>query len=226
MGEDKNESLQDAISKNDQKRVRLLLEGGADPNFSYPTMLASITSNPLGIASNSLICSKKTNEPFNAAEEIVFMLIKFGADPDQIKSVSSTGESLLMYCLMSNVRLPVIKALIPLSKINAQDSNGNTILMTAISSFTRWNTNVIKDLLDHGADANTCNNLKETALNNLLSNYCSEQDAQEVRIINLLLQAGADARFKDALGNSALDYAKRYRHDNIVQLFIAKHKIL
>lgn len=113
---------------------------------------------------------------------------------DKLTDVDASGWTPLMYAASSYGNSPVIEMLKAGAKVNARSIRGETALMASAVTGT-----ADEDLLHAGADVNATNDVGMTALMLLVQ----RGEADEIAI---LLKAGADARKKDALGRTALDY--------------------
>ena len=80
-------------------------------------------------------------------------------------------------------------------RINDADENGDTALMYAVQNN---NIELVRLLLENGADVNIENEQAETALH-----YAAEQQVN-LQILELLLNRGADPNSKDFIGNTLL----------------------
>jgi TonB family protein len=113
---------------------------------------------------------------------------------DKLTDVDASGWTPLMYAAGSfgdSLEGELLKAG---AKVNARSKRGETALMaSAVAGM------VDEDLLDAGAEVNAVDDVGMTALMLLVQRGNPDE-------IEALLRAGADARKKDALGRTALDY--------------------
>jgi hypothetical protein len=109
-------------------------------------------------------------------------------------------ENKLLTAVVAN-DIREIKSLLPFVNIDCHDSLGRTPLMLAVFN---GNTNVVKVLLEAGANVNARDIHGSTPLIyvGLLTRIDSE------KIAEMLLKAGADIHARDAYGNSAHHYAR------------------
>ncbi|MFD2446472.1 M48 family metallopeptidase [Bacillus sp. CGMCC 1.16607] len=92
--------------------------------------------------------------------------------------------------------------------INAQDSEGSSALHWAVLS---GQLEAAKLLLEKGAEPNTIDNYDTTPV---MSAVFNEDEA----MLTLLLENGADPTYEDSEGKTALDYAKEYQSDSIIEI--------
>jgi len=95
------------------------------------------------------------------------------------------------------------------ARVDKRDANGFTPLLVAVGE-NRLRT--VKLLLDQGADIH----MKTHAVGNGQPIHLAAAWGY-LPIVKLLLTRGADLEVKDEDGNTALDFAKRYRHVNVVR---------
>jgi TonB family protein len=113
---------------------------------------------------------------------------------DKLTDVDASGWTPLMYAASSYGGSVVSEMLQAGAEVNARSKRGDTALMaSAVTGMAD------EDLLDAGADVNAVNDVGMTALMLLVQR--GEPDE-----IMTLLKAGADARKKDAVGRTALNY--------------------
>ena len=94
--------------------------------------------------------------------------------------------------------------------INTRGKNGKTPLMVASCS---GHAEMVRYLLDHGADINSRGRNWRTAL------MCASLKGHK-EVAQLLLDRGADITMKTRLGSSALSLATDLGHKQVVELFI------
>jgi uncharacterized protein len=94
--------------------------------------------------------------------------------------------------------------------INARGRNGKTALMVASCS---GHAEMVRYLLDHGADINSRGRNSRTAL--MCASLKGHKD-----VAQLLLDRGADITMKTRLGSSALSLATDLGRKQVVELFI------
>ena len=166
-------ALLNALEKNDQQLVRDLLSQGADPNSADPE------------GDNALMYAALYADP-----DCMKQLLEKGADPN---ASNKLGETPLMWCVehVEKVKLLLAKG----ANINARTKSGNTAFL--IATVGNHCFDVLKLLLDHGADALAVNNKNETALNRAAP-------FADSLTINLLLDKGIPIDSRDASGTTAL----------------------
>ncbi len=116
------------------------------------------------------------------------------ATGDKLTDIDASGWTPLMYAASSYGGSVVSEMLKAGADVHARSKRGETALMaSAVTGMAH------EDLLGAGADVNVANDVGMTAL--MLLAQRGEPDE-----IKVLLKAGADARKKDAVGRTALDY--------------------
>ncbi len=209
--------LADAAQKGDSARVRLLLDGGVDPNAQNSTGLS-----PLMYAAGS------------GRLAVVNALIAKGAE---VNARSSSDFSPLMYAASSG-HLAVVKALILKgAQIGALDGDSGLTSLSLTKSAP-----VAQLLVEKGADVNAkTGKLRRTPLMSVKNVSVAEvlivngadmnaQDDQgwtplmvaafsgQLPIVQLLLSKGASVHAVDNRGNSALTWAKIRKQDAIATI--------
>ncbi|WP_408072002.1 ankyrin repeat domain-containing protein [Butyrivibrio sp. JL13D10] len=91
----------------------------------------------------------------------------------------------------------------------ADDDGGLTYAEYALS--------VTKLLLDAGIDVNHKDRHGSNSVTNVIALNFNNEDAK-LKILEMLLDAGAEYREKDNYGFSCLDYAKRFKKEEIVKM--------
>jgi ankyrin repeat protein len=129
--------------------------------------------------------------------EIFRLLISRGATINS----GGNGGTPLHSAAGSNKKENVILFINLGANVNARDTKGNTPLMTASRFYAS-----VEALIQAGADINARNNEGKTAL------ILSTQYGGDPKVISLLLQKGANAKFEDNTGRTALDWFDRNRH--------------
>ena len=221
-GADPNVGLFGTIKQGFVPAVRSLLSIGADPNLqdndgNTPLMLAT------------------ANNHLNMAR----VLSEWGADPNLKDREDNTP---LMHAAVYG-QLPFVEFFLSLEEtdVNLSNHEGYTALMRAF--YTR-DLKVITALLDAGADPNAQDNKGLTALMNMA--YAGELEIMiallargadvnsqdpydytplmratyngDIRVITTLLEWGANPSLKDHDGNTAVWWANRHNHPDIVAL--------
>jgi ankyrin repeat protein len=169
-----------AAEAGDVKRVRELLDAGADPNLprSFSALEAASAA---------------------AYPEVVREMLKHHADVKQRDAAGRTALIMVAQTAVGEARedpAAVSRLLIQAgADLNAQDNlSGNTALHEALDALTT------KVLIDAGADLNRRNKDGQTALMLTL----------DPEVTRVLLQAGADKTIRDQHGKTALDIAREF----------------
>jgi len=137
-----------AVGNHDAAAVRRLLDDGADPNAWSP------------MHGQSLLFTASEVEDLT----LVRMLLERGADPNQRLTIHSVPTRLpgrdvtvLMYAPTADIATALIEFG---ADVNAQDNSGTTALMNTAS---RGRLDVLRVLLDHGADMTMRQNARRKA---------------------------------------------------------------
>lgn len=117
---------------------------------------------------------------------------------------------------------------------NALNAYGNTLLINCIC---QNNENMVKFLLDHGADSNlqyrNTTTLRGTPLF-FAFNYGSSTsvpdrktkfpgfNSRQMKIVNLLLEAGADPNLKDDSGESFADFFEEFKENRVTDAQVSQ----
>lgn len=149
---------------------------------------------------HSTFSTKMATEIF--PEAVSILIEKFLADlsfEEASKYVNASNgiDPLIFCCADLNLIKRVIKYI---PDINICNSRGNSALMYACK---RPSLNIVKFLLDCGANVNTKNDANETALMCLCGNYVNYNIEQA---IELLIFCGADPSISSVCGRIAYDY--------------------
>ena len=137
--------------------------------------------------------------------DLVRELIEAGADI----SLGSQQDALEIAKLM-NSETKLIEVFIDAKGVDAIVRDGRTVLI-----YAAWNgsTEVVKLLIDNGADLNHKNNFGGTAL--IYAAYKGDTE-----LVKLLIDSGADQNIKDRYGQTALMLAVGNEHTETVELLI------
>jgi uncharacterized protein len=176
--------------------VRLLLDSGANPN-----LLTFEDRSPLGLSGGvvdeklemrKLLISRGAN--FTPVEQVVEFFFD-GKDEEAIQILE---------------REPKL--------VNAWYSPG-TMLQAAV--WFAQKAKCPRYLLEHGADANTPNEMGQTALHRLMSRTgCAEPGDETAEIFHLLVKAGADINYKDERGYAPLHMAAGHAMHEVARLLV------
>jgi len=143
--------------------------------------------------------------------EIFILLLKYGANPNMRNATSGTPFGLACYYgLEELVIFMVNKSLVD---INLKNSHGYTPIFSAILS---GNFNIVKHLLDNGANLH----IKNTRNQNGLHILCNEASIQSMDIAHLLLDHGVDVNAVDDNNNTPLVYAISWKNKELQKLLI------
>ncbi|WP_039456253.1 ankyrin repeat domain-containing protein [Candidatus Jidaibacter acanthamoebae] len=217
-GKDGNTALTYAISCRNEDMVRLLVENGAsihltDDNGSTP-LISAIIYDCRGIISllldNDTINKADNNgttplmwAAINQNKDIALTFINRGAE---IEAKSKDGSTALMWATCRR-EIHIVQTLInKRAKVNTQDNEGNTALMRAVEE---GEYEIAKVLLKAGADINTTRNIGNftTALHIILSKISPHPIENNFKILELLLENGADISMPDGIGRTIFDKA-------------------
>jgi ankyrin repeat protein len=186
--------------------VKLLLEKGADANVKDTG------------GSTALELAASAGEP-----ESVRLLLAAGADA---KNVSTSGMTPLLgavyNCDLASIRMLLAKGADP----NAAVTDSGTVKfgkiqligMTPMLTSTAYcRSDVVQALIDAHGDVNAHDIRGMTPL--MLGVASETQDAALVRI---LVHAGAEVNAKSAVGETALDWAAKYRNGDVMSILKAE----
>ncbi|RYF46246.1 MAG: hypothetical protein EOO38_14485, partial [Cytophagaceae bacterium] len=177
--------------------ANLLVEKGAD--------LKSVNSIGSGLYSHALGDNEKQKE------KIIWML-EHGADIYALSSMAfeDVQSAVDMSMTSSGCSEEARKLVVAKADIKRRDIRGETVLFTAVRA-TR--IEVVRDLLNRGADVNAQNADGDTPLHIAArlaypTTYLSNRVAE---LISLLLDAGANANMSNGRGDLPLHVALRYK---------------
>jgi ankyrin repeat protein len=163
-----------AVKNNEIKKVKTLLDDGkidinmVDDDSDNVLMYAALYAQP----------------------EIMEMLLKKGAKVD---SRNKSGQTALMWCTNEKDKMALL--LKYGADINARSNTGNTVLHIASVGVNKYE--IVKFLLDNGADVLAVNQRKETVLMRAAM-------FGDTATISLLLRNGIDINARDQGGSTAL----------------------
>lgn len=186
-----------AIQNSDPKVVNVLLEQ-ADPNIKD-----DLGNSPLHLAID------------RDKEEITNALLEKNTDVNVGGLSGKVKNQTPLYAAVIKGRTDLVQRLLEKgADPNIADSDGGYPLSEAA---IRGDAELVKLLLDKGANINAQESNKRSALIYAASNAgISSQRRQET--IKNLLERGADKSIKDAEGMTALDWAKKSKNEDAVQL--------
>ena len=136
-----------------------------------------------------------------------------------VNSVNDSGDSLLLYALIGDVRLETIKILLDNgADVNFKDKIDYTPLIYAITEADEIDVErleIIRLLIERGADVNARDKDGDTVL--LLAVYDNKIDA-----VKLLLEKGADVYIGNERGKTVLMIATEKGYLDIIKLLLEK----
>lgn len=165
--------------------VRLFLENGADPN-------AKIRDTPI------IFDAMETGN-----KDLIKVFIEHGVD---INSANKYGESMLYKAVEDDdYNIENIKYLIDLgADVNfVRAKNGRTVLMEAVSDYSKVKADIVDLLISKGANLNLGDKRSRSAL--ILA--ISEPKNPDLNVIEKLIKGGSDVNSRDIDGATAISYA-------------------
>ncbi len=188
-------ALMNAAQWNTPEVVQALIEGGADPNAKGEDGETVI-----------MYAAKWNPDP-----DVLSILIKVGADPT---AIDNFGSNLLMLAAQHNTGAAVIQTLLETGfDANMPNESGTTALMTAALSYNS-RPNIVKALVEGGANVNTQDGFGRTALI-----YATSRN--DISVVKVLLELGADPLIEAKDGVSALEVAIENNHQELIDLLKA-----
>jgi ankyrin repeat protein len=232
-----DEALIVAASQRDEKKIRQLLDAGADVRArttnGVTALMMAIEWRAVDKRGNAdvakLLLEKgaDANSPDNYGRtaltravllgqaDMVKLLLDKGAD---INAVDKYGWTPLMFAA-SQGQPDVLRYLLDKGAyINVQAMTGRTALMAAAQSIDYYG---VKQLLDRGADINARTKDGQTALM-LAVEIGLTRSGLAAQVVRLLLERGADANARDRSGTTVLRKVPKIKgSDEIVKLLKA-----
>lgn len=221
-----------AVKKDDAPAVKAFLQGGMNPNAKGEkgeTALTAAVDNSDPKIVNLLIekadinmRDEAGNSPVHLAlkkdrQEIFDALLEKNADVNVPgKSERGKDQTVLYAAVFKNDEALVKKLLDKGANPNLADSDGSYPLSEAVLG-PNINTELVKALLVKGANPNAQESNKATPLIYIASNSQATAQARQ-EVVKMLLEKGADKSIKDEKGNTALDWAKKNGHKEVVEL--------
>ena len=204
-GEEARSSLFDVITEGNIDKIEDSIKLLSDINIKNSDGLT-----PLHYVIS--IISESTNKNDNKKYyEIFILLLTYGANPNIKNPAGGTPFALTChYGLEELVIFMVNKSLVD---INLKNPNGYTPLYSAILS---GNLNIVKHLLDNGADLNIKNSVNQNTLHIL----CRGPQTQHNDIAHLLLDYSVDVNAVDDYNNTPLVYAISRKNKELQKLLI------
>jgi uncharacterized protein len=221
-----------AINLEDAQAVRAFLQGGINPNAKNEKGETALTyaiqyRNPKVIKvllekADVNLKDELGNSPIHLAlakqkEEIFDLLLEKNADVNVAGADGKTKNQTALYAAVMQDREDLVQKLIEKgANPNIADSEGAYPLSEAVARRTA-NPQIVKLLLDGGANVNAQEANKGTALIFAASNkQISSQTRQE--IVKMLLDKDANKSIKDKTGKTALDWAKQMGNTDVVEI--------
>ena len=216
------------------EKARMLVEKGADVNAH-----SKLGRTPLMIAAGCDGCAatvkllldkgadvnakdKQGNTPLAAASwgdisDSVTLLLAKGAGPDVADSQGYTPLSnAASNCNLEAVKLYLSKG----ANVNAPNTKGGEVkfgkiqlikLTPLMMASTFCAPEVVKALLDAGAKVNDADIRGMTPIQ-----FAVSSEAQNPAVVKLLLKAGAEINAKSSVGETALDWAKKFGNKEVI----------
>ncbi|XP_048239578.1 uncharacterized protein LOC124112111 isoform X2 [Haliotis rufescens] len=158
----------------------------------------------------ALHCSLMSDKPHS--HEVIQALVEKGAD---VGIKNKEGE-IPLHCAASEQCVECVKLLLPVSDVNAQDSDGDTALHCSVLSDKPHSHEVIHALVEKGADVGIKNKKDKTPL------HCAAR-RQCIECVKLLLPV-SDVKAQDSNGNTALHCSLLYKlHSHeVIQALVEK----
>ncbi|KAH8130108.1 ankyrin repeat-containing domain protein [Trichoderma asperelloides] len=220
-----------AAEANHIKTARILLENGADPNICGPNDL----DTPLWFAATKA-----------ASVDMVQLLLDKGADPNHELLQPPLVMELMEASLSAESKLAILEVLVRHSspiRVNVANGKHMTPLLLAAEA---GELSIVTWLLEHEADVNAVDKRSRSALhcamknghvevvrellkwkpqlNNLTTNGqpLVELAVQDVAMMQMLLDAGADIELANAKDHTALNIAVDLKKPAVVKLLVER----
>lgn len=221
-----------AINLEDAQAVRAFLQGGMNPNAKNEKGETALTyaiqyKDPKVVRvllekADVNLQDDPGNSPIHLAikndkDEIFDWLLEKNADVNVGGRSGNTKNQTALYVAVLKDREDLVQKLFEKgANPNIADSGGAFPLSEATAK-AYANPQIVKRLLDGGANVNAQESNKGTALIYAASN---KQIAAQTRteIVRLLLDKGADKSLKDNKGKTALDWAKESGSTEILEM--------
>lgn len=196
----------DCVNSDGNTPLNLACCFGYVPNVIILISSGAVIDNPCGFGQYTALHTACSNRNADTAR----LLIQNGADVERRTRFGSTPLDVACGCYGDSRKETVLELLKAGANPNVQDTTkGNTPLHSAVS---QCDTDVLKALLDAGANVNTQDKYKRTALHIAVDYVYPE-------IVKLLLISGIDPEIQDQYGRKARDIAVNYGYPEIVELF-------
>ncbi|XP_071114654.1 uncharacterized protein [Haliotis cracherodii] len=159
----------------------------------------------------ALLCSVLSDE--DHCHEVIQTLVEKGAD----EGIKNKTNPTPLHCAAREQCLECVKLFLPVSNVNAQDSDGNTALHCSVLSNKPHSHEVIQTLVEKRADVGIKNKEGKTPLHCAASRQCLE-------CVKLFLSV-SDVNAQDSDGNTALHCSlmsdKPHSHE-VIQTLVEK----
>jgi ankyrin repeat protein len=206
-----NQALDRAIAKGELDSLKLIIQAGADLNRK---------KSYYGFTPLMDACSGSHPNKYETME----LLLRHGADPN---ATDDGGDNLLMRVLSgySGTR-DELDTIAPLLldhglDVNARNRNGKTALQLACF----WgNLDVVKHLIQRGANIHEVDKAKETLMAEVMSGGCGQSriPGQHKEIVRLLIENGADVNTKGGFGDTVLMFACEQGHLDLADFLLER----
>lgn len=223
-----------AIKLNEARIVRTFLQAGMDPNvqnkegetaLTYALQYADdLPARVLIEQADINMRDRLGNSPIHLAlrknkNEIFKMLLEKGADVNVPgRANEKTRDQSVLYVAVARNDEALVRDLLERgADPNKADSAGSLPLVEAVVD-AGPNPEIVKMLLEKGADVNKAEQENgATALIFIAQNEGATAGQRE-EIVKLLLAKGADKSIKENEGKTALDWARKKKHQETVDL--------
>lgn len=221
-----------AVSNEDGAAVRAFMQAGMNPNAKNEQGETALTyaiqnKDPKVIRvllerADVNLKDEQGNSPIHLAikkdkEDIFDLLLEKNADVNTGGKSGKTQNQTALYVAVLKGRKDLVQKLLEKgADPNIADSDGAFPLSEAVVN-AGSNPQIVKLLIDKGANINAQESNKATALIYAAANkQISAQMRRE--IVKILLDRGADKTIKDEKGRSALDWAKQNGNEETAEL--------
>ena len=217
-----------AVRENCRACVDVLLKNGADINLPDPDgvspLLLSIMNANWDISKQLIDAGADINQWNMYGEAPLFTVIgnrnQLSGGKGSIDPLNQTTGTAIMHMLLERGANPNMQLFFrPANLRGATNTRGSTPLIRAISGN---DMEVVKLLLQHGADANIMMADRQTPIMAAISGRASE--TQAIEMIRILKEAGADVNVialvnhrEESRGGTALHYAARKRYKEVIK---------
>ena len=132
--------------------------------------------------------------------------------------MGTEADALVFYAQRGDLKRLRKKVQVPSIDLDARDRDGFTAMIAAVR---RGKTDSLKILIEAGADINARGNHRTTPLIECVSGYLRDENRR--RILQLLLESGADPDLRDEWGRTALHYASMMDQADAARILV-EHK--